>query len=305
MHDLNNRKQLAAIFADEFHKIETDIDYREVFRPLCPNLIRYGVPFFGLSATLPPRSMEQLYNFTGIHDWEIIRMSVCRPNVAIDIKLFDTQELLLNDVVDFLKEKLRHYGEDDRAMVFCPFKELARKLAKKFSTRAYYARLGDERAINVQIFREWRDGKHRVIFTTYLLGSGTDYANVRDTLNVGFPYSMFDLQQGMDRGGRDGETCFSTTFLRKDHTVPGSAESEFDLGVSDLLEWGKRNKCLRIQPSLFFDGRASTCMTLPGTALFCGFCRQEVDLEPPRKPLEMPVFTGIKVKPVALSIPNM
>ncbi|KAJ7177273.1 P-loop containing nucleoside triphosphate hydrolase protein [Mycena crocata] len=279
---LIHRGDLAWIVVDEIHRGMTDIGFREIFQVL-GKLLEFGIPIVGLSGTIPWNLVKYFFQVVGIDRWDIIRMSVARPNVVLKTIEVATAQNLIETVVEFAEDQLPAYKPEDRMMIFCQYSDQADKLALRFHTTAFSGR---NRATNKDIFCKWIAGDCKVLVGTSLPGTGTDYAHVRDCINAGYPYTMFDLQQHQDRGGRDNQSYQSTTFYVSKSRPPGNTSTAVDLGQQAMVQWATSNRCLRIVPSLFFDGRSTTCILERGE--YCGVCLDEARAQPPARPLRLP-----------------
>jgi superfamily II DNA helicase RecQ len=132
----------------------------------------------------------------------------------------------------------------------------------------------------------------QLVISTSLLGSGTDYHAVCDVINVGFPYTMFDFEQQIDRGGRDGLPVRGTTLVREKEKAPFIQDDESNRAHS-------KAECRRVQPSLYFDGSAVTCTLVKGN--FCDTCDGQSSQEPPAFPKPIPTSS---VRDLRASRPN-
>ncbi|KAJ7082561.1 hypothetical protein C8R44DRAFT_894729 [Mycena epipterygia] len=278
-------QRIDRIAFDEVHKVLTDAHYRKVFLKF-GILGKYGAPILAGSGTIPPHLMPQFFKASGIDAWDIVRMSISRPNIILSVKLCDNKDDLQRKLINFVHSKTAQYDEYDRLMIFCQRVQQAIDIATLFGTEAYYS--GNEE--NDNTLEGWRRGDFNIIVSSSLLGSGTDYAWVRNVINVGFPFTAFDLQQQFDRAGRDGECAEATTFVLRAEKVPHANEREVDLGEDVMYEWAHSDDCRRIMPSLYFDGVPTTCTTL-NAAVFCDNCLAKRTRSAPEIPLQMPVST--------------
>ncbi|KAJ6462643.1 hypothetical protein C8R47DRAFT_96617 [Mycena vitilis] len=293
------RGDLAWIIFDEIHKILTDISYRPIMAMLL-SLTRYGVPIVGSSATIPPSLMETFFKISGIERWNIIRMRVSRPNVRLCLRKHESRAEALDALQILVAQRIAKYTPVDRCIIFCQSVRDTKKVAEIYGGEPYYSQQTEEgKANNVKIFNAWRNGTHKIIVSTSLLGSGTDYPAVRDTINYGLPWSMFDLEQQIDRAGRDDKECTATTFVWPQNLIRPAEETDVplvDLGGDILAAWANGDVCLHEPLSLFFDGSAQTCLTIP--SLLCDVCEKELEepapevsrIMPQNDPLIEPVF---------------
>ena len=118
-----------------------------------------------------------------------------------------------------------------------------------------------------------------------ILGCGLDYSYVCDMVHHGPSYTMMDHYQEDSRGGRDGLECVATTFFvpNQKYSMP---TSQYDLRTRVLYDslYGEVN-CLRMATTLYLDGCAVQCISIPG-ASFCKNCESQCGFIPP--PLLLP-----------------
>ncbi|KAJ7016492.1 hypothetical protein C8F04DRAFT_1343061 [Mycena alexandri] len=231
---------LDRIVFDEIHRLLTDLHYRDVFQ-FCSTLSKYGAPIFGASATIPVHLIPLFRQLSGVDSWDIVRMRVGRPNLAIAVHTADTDAELIKDLHAFVLKRLATYGEEDRMMVFAQTVAEAKELARILGTEAFYA--GQDEEKKAELFNDWI-AKKEVIVSTSLLASGTDYAHVRDVVFFHLMFTAFDQQQGGDRAGRDGELAFVTTFVRKGEKVRHNPD-DVPLGQKELGDWAHNKRHCR------------------------------------------------------------
>ncbi|KAJ7939629.1 hypothetical protein B0H13DRAFT_2300317 [Mycena leptocephala] len=267
--ELCRQDRLAWFYFEEAHKVWTDRHYREIFDAV-PKLVQYGVPILAASASIPDQNLPAFARVTGVEDWQIIRMRVSRPNVKLRFCSYGDMKQTQLALVEYATDQLKKYGPEDRMMIFCPMKQYVKALAPLFNTEPYFSRQDPkEREKNNLLFNAWRKGHPKVVISTSLLGSGVDYDAVRDTINFGYPWSMFDLQQQIDRGGCDNLPC------RQGPQREG-------MGDKYMIRWADGG-CLQEQISSFLDGSAQTCLTIP--SLLCERCESELSSSPPSQPV--------------------
>ncbi|KAJ6587665.1 hypothetical protein DFH09DRAFT_1307878 [Mycena vulgaris] len=202
IYGIAQRGELSWIIFDEIHKLLTDLTHRPIFACI-PNLVAF-----------------ECISRSGIPEWDIIRMSVFRPNCELDVQECPLK-LAMHDAV------FEHIQMPNGA---CILPE-----GKRFKTTAYHS---GNRATNDQVLLVWRDGETLTIFTNTLLDSGNDYVQVRDCMNVGFLFTLLDWQQQCDRRACDGEAsacaAFITTNLKLLHF--NASDAGLDLGQAQFVE---------------------------------------------------------------------
>ncbi|KAJ7202223.1 hypothetical protein B0H12DRAFT_1080852 [Mycena haematopus] len=283
--------RLDRFFWDEIHRLFTDVHYRDVFLSAA-SISQHGVPIFASSGTIPPSLLPEFRTLSGIQNWDIVRMEVSRRNIRLEVKEFPDDKARLTALVELVNERCSQYDDDDRAMIFVQSKTVSQTVATLLHTEPFHA--DQDPDVRQRIFREWRDGAVRVIVATTILGSGTDYPAVRDVYNLGLPYTMPDAEQQTHRAGRDGYIACATTLVLAKEEAPFMEKAPpncLDLGKKILTHWA-HNKvdCRRLQPSLYFDGRAITCSLINGA--FCDNCDDEALQPAPPIPKLIPIASG-------------
>jgi hypothetical protein len=142
----------------------------------------------------------------------------------------------------------------------------------------------------------WRTGINKVMVSTSLLGCGLDYLHVRDVIHRGPSFTMLDQYQEDSRGGRDGLECGATTFVSDDMKIY-PPENTHDLGFKVLIDsMNDKVTCRRMAPTLYLDGRAVQCVTLPG-AVYCQNCSRSAPSSSVLNPLSPPGNSLSRVRP--------
>lgn len=257
---------------DEVHLYLTQWHFRPAFE-LLPKLRTLGVPLIYLSASVPPSSLPELQEATRV-SWTMIREPSNRPEIKYNLVLVGKSKDQVEEAVQYLQHRLAGYGERDRALVFCRSKAVCTRVAGKLGVPAYYSTLPeDDRR---RILADWVGGTSgRVLVNTPCLGTGFHYPSVRDVVHIEGAYTMVDQYQQDSRGGRDGRPSVATVFYS--FPLPKSIGGrEVDPHLSRWLSGGQ-SECARYQSSLYLDGVAVTCTSLPQAEL-CGFCEHQLFL---------------------------
>lgn len=273
MSDLEHHRRLGPLVFDEIHKMITDIEYRDAFQNF-QGLHKVKAVIFGFSASIPPSLYPVLCELTGM-TWRVLRTPSSRKELKYQVIAVPSDREMDQRIVDHLHERLASYRSQDRAMVFCRSKQHATTLASLLNIQPFYAPGDDANLLvqNQQLMIKWISGENKVMASTSILGCGIDYAHIRDVIHRDPSFSMLDQYQAESRGGRDGLECRATTFVvaNKKYRIP---EQLYDLGTKALFDsMNNISQCQRIAPSLYLDGRAVQCITLPG-AIFCDFCEK-------------------------------
>ncbi|KAF7372695.1 SKN1, Beta-glucanase/Beta-glucan synthetase [Mycena venus] len=209
---LQSSGRLNRIFFDEFHRLVTDIHYRNMFY-FFSTLAKHRTQIFAASATVPPVLMTDTQKLSGIQNWHVIRMSVAWKNIVLQC--------------------FEYKDEDEPLAALMEQVEQAKTIAELLHTKAFYAGLDDKS--KESIFGNWHGSKEQASVSTSLLGSGTDFPCVWVVICVHPPFTFFDWQQEMDHGGRDGRTAFGITMVMKGEKVPFQDETDrLDVGKKEL-----------------------------------------------------------------------
>jgi Helicase conserved C-terminal domain len=265
---------------DEAYKILTDINYREVFGCV-RDLLTIKAPFVFLCGCLPPTLEPEFYKVTELQSVDVIRMPTSRPEIAYSVYMVDRKDML-DAVVKYMGQVTEHYGDEDRAMIFCRTKQDTIQVAEALNLSPVYAGLDS----NEDVFQGWILGEEKVIVSTSLLGCGIDVPAVRDVINYGLPFTALDKHQQDNRAGRDGKPARAVMFVDQG-SKPNTVKSNADFGASLLLPWAKDNRhCRRIFPSFYMDGVAEACTGLPNAELCdCCLLQMEEDVQPTLNPM--------------------
>jgi superfamily II DNA helicase RecQ len=197
---------------------------------------------------------------------------------------------VLNAVRDLIPKLQSEMQPQDRILVYVPFKDMARTLAKVLGGQHYTGFEKEDptwRGIPEKVAREqdtelkdstmadFRAGKITILVATSALSAGYDYPHVRHVFAIVRPDSMLDLVQELHRGGRDGQHCVA-------HLMPAMGQRVTKVQVPDLVgvqaSWDMfyqvtKKTCLRLLISAFCDKQAQTCKRIPG-AYHCSGCKE-------------------------------
>ncbi|KAJ7932178.1 hypothetical protein B0H13DRAFT_1857310 [Mycena leptocephala] len=135
-----------------------------------------------------------------------------------------------------------------------------------------------------RILKAWWDWTEFFFFvTTNVLGSGLDCHKVTHVINYRVPYTMFDLEQQNNRAGRDDKLAIVRMLVLQEEAPFSDRTDRIPLEQMNLLAHAE--ECRRIYISLYFDGRATTCITRHG--VLCDYFHNQAQ-PPPPVPRPMP-----------------
>ncbi|KAJ7764097.1 hypothetical protein DFH07DRAFT_1016628 [Mycena maculata] len=276
--DINRKKLLSRIVLDEAHIILTAVAYRE---PLARIFRTLGVEVHctALSGTIPEHLLADFRRITRL-EWDVMRMPSQRPNITYGVVVAPRDEYK-QKAVNYITARVANvYEPGDKAMVFCRTVALAEEIAGMLNTKAYHSKKSAEE--RERIYTDWEQGKEPVMVSTSVLGAGVNQDNVQDTCHVHLSHSLIDQVQEENRAGRNNQPARAIYFLPSDAARDVRVDVGDPFGADLLVPWAFNTEdCRRLQISLFMDGIAVTCLTLPGAAL-CDNCRRKA-LDPQRK----------------------
>lgn len=265
-----------------------------------------GVQIVMMTATCPLPLQSEILSCIGITtgSCHIVHSPTDRPEIAYNVVLRDSIGLAKDALVELWERSVDMKKNDAsfRGLVYCRSKTLVNEVATALGCKPFHADLSEEE--NAKTFKDWVDGRTKVIVATSLLGCGIDVEGVGLVLHLGTPWSALDFAQESGRAGRGGRSSTSVVFASDNEWEP---EGEDIYGAKTMRDWVlQKSACRRIALSSFLDGGHTTCVTLPGGAL-CDICRREStqehprqlvkftapaipdgDVPPPRKPLHVP-----------------
>lgn len=271
---MEHQHRLGPIVFDEIHKMITDSSYRDVFQNFhALNTVKAVI--FGLTGSLPPSLYTVLCEMTAT-TWHILRTPSSRKELKYQVLRVGSEGDMDASIVEHLKQSMKGYQPNDRAIVFCRTRNQVTTLAKLFKTHPFQS-AGEDRDFlqkNQEALINWVSGEKPVMTSTSILGCGIDYPNIRDVIHRHPSFSMIDQYQEDSRGGRDGLECRATTFVVDKKTYKVPLDQQYDLGTQCLFDsMFETQQCRRMAPTLYLDGRALQCMNLVG-AVFCDFCEK-------------------------------
>lgn len=178
-------------------------------------------------------------------------------------------------MVDAIQEAIQQSlaTNEDRAIVFVPWKELGEHLARELRCSFYHG--GNPG--NPDIYHAWLTGLCPTVVATSAFGTGNDYPSVRLVVHAGAPYEMVNYVQEVSRAGRDGSSALCLLLLPSDAHVRVSAPVRHDLTGSEYLSKAVQRpnaQCVRQAITTFCDGLGVECSSDPKNRL-CSHCRCE------------------------------
>ena len=235
-------------------------------------MVNAGVPFLLMTATCLPSLRPSLLAEFGITDCHIIHAPTNRPEISYNVTLTPTLDEAKAGLVNLAQKRLEKIGEDRsfRGLVYCRSKADVEEIAGILKCRPFHAdRPAEERANS---YRDWVEGKEKLMVCTSLLGCGIDVEGVALVLHLGTPWSILDFAQESGRAGRGGNPSISMVFASNDERPPDDDDEDL-FGKRTMREWVLQDSvCRRSTLSSFLDEGRTTCALLAGAKL-CDVCR--------------------------------
>lgn len=256
---LHDQSRLDRIVLDEAHMVLTDSSYREALRQVRV-VRRLPVPFVALTATLPPCQEVDLCEGLHLANPLLLRSSVDRPNLVYKVELGG-----MEDAVEVVRLRLQAMRDTHRMLCYVRSRQSAEELATLIGCQAYHAQVPDRAAV----YRNWLQGKHRVLVGTSALSAGVDHPQVRSVVHVGPPSGAMAYSQEAGRAGRDGQTSEALVLLAR---RPSVQASEPDRRAMETFL--STDGCLRRVLTAYLDGGAGISC---GAATPCSGCQESDD----------------------------
>jgi superfamily II DNA helicase RecQ len=272
MNHLNTQGQLARIVIDECHVILED---NPAFRPKLQRLHELNtlrVQIVMLTATLPPRLVDQFRSRMGLPEntLQIRRFPTTRSNLAYrfwctGLSLgWETEE---DQVNQFLQEQIADC-EQGTIVIYCATIAKVTRIAASLGAVAFYAEIPDRDTVLNRILQ----GEHRVIVATNAFGMGVDLPFIRLVIHVDPIRSLIEYAQESGRAGRDGEP--SVAYMIQPREIRPSLQKL--VAPHDEKDWAKRltsGLCIRVVLDAYLDGRDDRSGCAAGEEV-CSICHE-------------------------------
>lgn len=221
---------ISFIAVDEAHCIsQWGYDFRPSYlKILSAREIKPEVPILALTATAPPKVIDDIQLKLGFKAKNVISTSFDRSNLVYYVRHSESK---LNDLIKIIQ------SVNGSGIVYARSRKKTKEISdllkrEKISSDFYHAGLNYEVRMKKQL--DWMSGKTRVISATNAFGMGIDKPDVRFVIHVDFPDSIEEYFQEAGRAGRDGKKAFAVLIagtrdkmLLNKRTTDSFPETEF------------------------------------------------------------------------------
>jgi ATP-dependent DNA helicase RecQ len=262
LENLSNNDALALIAIDECHCISSwghsfRSDYQKLsfLKRLVPD-----VPLLGLTASATEKVLLDIKKILEMDDPKIIKHSVDRKNLYIEINQKD-ENTFDDKIVPLLKK-----FENEKVIVYCKTvndtEKIAEKIKKlKYKCEAYHAKKSDSDRSEIQ--SQFTSGEINIISSTIAFGMGINISNIRLLIHYNCANDIEAYIQEIGRAGRDGNKSYCYMFYSsqdfilnygflkdiKNDVIRKQKEKDIDY----LKKFISTNECRRVVLLKYFD----------------------------------------------------
>lgn len=194
------------IAIDEAHCIsQWGHDFRPKYKKIALALkelpIRPTISAF--TATANQKVLEDIIKLLDLREPKIYQTSFNRPNLYLDVKLYQ-------DKGKFLLSYLKNLKETDRGLVYCNTRGEVERIYKKLRENNIQAGMyhaGLKKKERQEIQDEFFNDQHQVLIATNAFGMGLDKEDLTFIIHYNMPANLESYYQEIGRGGRGGQPC--------------------------------------------------------------------------------------------------
>ncbi len=202
------------IAIDEVHCIsEWGHDFRPAYLkiPIVYEL-HPNTPVIGLTATANSRVLKDIVDHLNISDVKIIKQSLARKNLALNI-------IRSEDFYHHLKRILSNTTQP--SILYANSRKKVKSVSdylNKNNFKSTYYHGGLSTKDKERSFSNWMQEKTSIMVATNAFGMGIDKKNVQHIIHLDLPNSLENYMQEAGRAGRDGNKAFSHVFA-SEHSI--------------------------------------------------------------------------------------
>jgi RecQ family ATP-dependent DNA helicase len=263
--------KLALIAIDECHCISS---WGHSFRVEYQNLayikdIAPEIPILALTATATNKVIKDVIKNLNLVDPKIVKHSVDRPNLYIEIQQRD-KDTLEKKIVPLLHEQINK--GDGKILIYCKTTKDTDKVAEKlqnlnFKCEAYHAK--KDIKIRTKIQSMFTNNELNIITSTIAFGMGINIPNIRLMIHYNCSNDVESYMQEIGRAGRDGKQskCYmffsnqdfllSYTFL--DEIKDAKIKQYKCEDINYLKKYVSTSQCRRNFILKYFDENIDNC----------------------------------------------
>lgn len=216
------RIHISLLVADEAHCIsQWGFDFRPDYLRIAEILPVIGHPqILALTATATAKVTEEIKGYLHLRDPYVYTHEMDRPNIAYDIKNFQSSGEKKDWLIDFVKQcsgpGIIYTGTRRKAQ------ELAATLSDLGIAAAFYHG-GMEHQDRIFVQQQFQNGELDWVCSTNAFGMGVHIADIRHVIHFHLPTSIEGYVQEVGRAGRDGLPALATLlYAAGDEALTGS-----------------------------------------------------------------------------------